>query len=173
MSMIDDFPGAKQKPSKRTKPRKRVNKVSPKDVPRLKRKLWGLVKWLCKRRDGPVCVSCRAEGLEGRNWHPGHWFTAGGHGFIEFHPRNIHSQCGRCNIFLRSNAAAYSAEMVRRYGLPFFEAMDKASMVIKQWKHYELSELIQYAEQGIEAYTQFYETTYGPALYDIKISSAI
>lgn len=144
--------------------RSRPKRVSQKDVPRLKRKLWSLLSPAIKARDGNSCVSCDRKGLDGSNWHAGHLFPAGSHSATRFHPYNIHSQDYRCNISLSGNAAEYASWFISKYGLWFFERMRDASRPTKQWKAWELEILIEKIRINLEEYSKYYEETYGPKL---------
>lgn len=139
-------------------------KYSMKDLPQLRRKLWAQLAPLIKRRDGGKCISCPADGLEGIFQHAGHLFSSGGHGSVRYHPRNIATQCRRCNIFLHGNGPDYAKAFMARYGVKFFEDMFLKSKEMKKWTPPEIAVLIQKTLEGIDAYTEFYESEYGPAL---------
>ena len=70
-----------------------------------------------KKRDGNVCVSCGKGGLAGKGWHAGHFVKAEICNMkYRYDPRNIHSQCGRCNNWLDGNFIAYEKAMIKKYG---------------------------------------------------------
>lgn len=122
----------------------------------LKRELWDLLSAYVKERDGNVCFSCGAAGLEGKNWHAGHLFNAGSASRIRYDPLNVHSQCFRCNISLRSNAAPFAARFLKVYGLAQFERLDQRSRIIHQWRAPDLEDLIAAMKRGGADYESLY-----------------
>jgi hypothetical protein len=122
----------------------------------LKRKLWSLFSSYVKERDGNVCFSCGASGLESHGWHAGHLFPAGAHGIIRYEPKNVHSQCYRCNINLGGNGAAYSDRFIEVYGIEEFRRLSALSRTIKQWRAPEVEELIAALKRGGADYEMLY-----------------
>lgn len=146
------------KPIARGKAPRRQRKTS---LAALKRKLWTLFSAYVKERDGNVCISCPATGLEGSGWHAGHMFPAGAHAVIKFEPKNVHSQCFRCNINLGGNGAAYAERFIERYGIAEFQRLSALSRHMKQWRAPEIEELIAALERGGADYEAFYAERYG------------
>lgn len=144
--------------------KKGLRKASQKEVPKLKRKLWTVLSRRIKERDGNRCFSCKREGLEGSGWHAGHLFPAGSHNSLRFHPGNIFSQCYNCNINLGGNGASFSANFMLRYGKDKFDALTRTSKEMKQWRAYELEEMIEKINKSLKSYTLHYEKEYGPEL---------
>lgn len=151
-------PCLRTKPIARTKP---VPKLSQKMVPALKRKLWKLVSAYIRRRETNDCFSCKKGGLEGSGWHAGHLFPAGSHNIIRFEPKNIHSQCFRCNINLRGNGAAYASAFIERYGIDEFNRLSALSRIQKKWLAYELQDLIDAIQKSDADYECLYAEKYG------------
>ena len=141
-----------RKPIKRS-PLRRVSKKTPAKIKKL---LWPLLSRMVKERDGNKCVSCGATGLSGKNWHAGHLFSAGGHSATRWDPLNLASQCFRCNISLRGNAAEFSAWFIRTHGLALFSKLAAASKPTKKWTIPELLELVGAAGCGLANYGRFY-----------------
>lgn len=123
---------------RRSRPRKR-RKTS---LAALKRKLWALFAAYVKERDGNTCFSCGAGAIEGANWHAGHLFNAGGHSNVRYHPKNVHSQCGRCNCWLGGNGAAYALRFLDKYGPECMAQLDRLSRPTKAWKAHEVEDMI-------------------------------
>jgi hypothetical protein len=151
---------AKLRKDKRKAKARRIGKKPT--LAKLKKTLWALLAALVKGRDGNVCFSSGRGNLEGSGWHAGHLFPAGQHSLIRFHPLNIHSQSFHDNVNLGGNGAEYARRFIRKYGPAFFEDMSKASRVSKKWTVPEIETLIEKAKLGIDHYTGFYETRYGP-----------
>lgn len=93
---------------------KTKKKVSIKSLEKkLKAKLYPLI----KKRDGNTCISCGRTGLTGMNWHAGHYAKAELCNMIwRYAPINIHSQCGRCNLWLRGNTVEYRKKLTEKVG---------------------------------------------------------
>ncbi len=143
--------------SRKVRPR-RQRKTS---LAALKRKLWLLFAAYVKERDGNSCISCPATGLEGHGWHAGHLFPAGAHAVIKYEPKNVHSQCFRCNINLGGAGAAYTVRFLDKYGVDEFNRLSRLSTKIKQWRAPEIEELIAALKRGGAEYEMFYAEKYG------------
>lgn len=153
-----------QRPLKRAKPpnrTKRVNPMSKRFLPKLKRKLWKLFAEYVKERDGNTCFSCGKGGMEGSGWHAGHLFPAGAHAIIRYHPKNVHSQCYRCNINLGGNGAAYTEHFLDVYGMEEFRRMCAVKSRERQWEPLEIQELIEALQRGGADFECLYEEKYG------------
>lgn len=156
-------------PKRESAPKRRIaRKVKPRrerktPLATLKRKLWAAVSAYVKARDGNVCFVCGAPGLIGSNWHAAHLFNAGSNGVIRYHPRNIHSCCGKCNVWLRGNIAVYAARFLDVYGIEVFRDLDARRRTIKTWTRPEIEAMLKALAQGGAAYELFYEQTYGTA----------
>lgn len=145
--------------ARRTRPRR--ERKTP--LATLKRKLWCAFAAYVKERDGNTCFSCGATGLEGQNWHAGHLFQAGQFAIIRYEPKNVHSQCGRCNVWLRGNVARYTARFLDKYGIEEFRRLDALSRRMKQWRAPEVIELILALKRGGAEFEMFYAERYGLA----------
>lgn len=78
-----------------------LNKVSQKEIPRLKRKLWSHLTRNIKERDGKErggkCITCLEYPIS-YNAQGGHCIPKSVCGvFLCFHPLNLALQCGHCN----------------------------------------------------------------------------
>lgn len=149
----------KSAPVKRTKRPRRERKTP---LAALKRTLWKLFAAYVKGRDGKVCISCPAVGLEGQNHHAGHFFNAGNHGAIKFHPKNCHSQCGRCNVWLRGNIANYALAWLDRYGADELRRLQVRSTEARgPMTRPEVEDMIAALQRGRVEFENYYFERYG------------
>lgn len=154
------------KPTKRPKPKRAIRrKARPRRERRtslavLKRQLWQAFASYVKARDGNVCFTCGAKDLEGGNWHAGHGIRQGGHASVMYDPKNVHSQCGRCNIWLAGNTAEYMVRLIDRYGYDEWLRLIRRSRTTKSWTAPELRELIASLERGASDFECFYYERY-------------
>lgn len=130
------------KEPKRIKRGQGPRKLRKSTVAQLKRELWGLFALYVKERDGDVCITCGKGDLIGSNRQAGHWIRMGGHGAVAYDPKNVHVQCRACNVFRGGEPHLYAAAILARYGQAEFDRMLKRSMLVHEWKRWELEELI-------------------------------
>lgn len=154
------------KPIKQSKPKRRIKRTTrPRRQRRtslaaLKRELWALFSRYVKDRDGPTCFTCGAKDLEGGNWHAGHCIRMGGHAAVAYDPKNVHSQCGACNIWRDGNVAEYVIRLVERYGYEEFERLVNRSRQTKLWTAPEIRGLIEALQRGPVEYECYYYDRY-------------
>jgi hypothetical protein len=129
---------------RRRKPRR--ERKSP--LATVRRTLWRKFSAYVKERDGPVCFSCGKRDLAGQDWQAGHMFKSEGNARIRYSPLNVHSQCGRCNLWLRGNTAPYVDKFLRSYGLEQFQRLSALAGGIKRWTRPEMEELIAALDAG-------------------------
>jgi len=79
---------------------------------------------------------CRFKDLQA-----GH-FIQGRHNVVIFDLRNVHSQCYRCNIPLKSNMIEYYPRMLKKYGKKVIKELKEKDKGTKQFKRWEYEELI-------------------------------
>jgi len=80
----------------------------------LKKKLWELCKQIIRKRHGNVCYTCGAAGLEGSNWHTGHFITKSVcSAELAYALENLRPQCYACNIHRSGNWPAFEAHLIR------------------------------------------------------------
>lgn len=144
----------------RPKGRARLRKARKTPLGALKRKLWTLFARYVKDRDGNKCFTCDAEGLEGRNWHAGHFINAW-KASTRYDPENVFSQCSRCNIMLRGNAGEFSARYIERFGTAKFDALVARSRQLHQWTPVQIAELIGAITNSPAWYELFHAQKYG------------
>ena len=124
----------------------KLKKVSQREVPKLKRKLWTLVSLHIRQKyaDENGVAKCYTCGQE-YHWkalQAGH-FISRTHSSTLFDLENLRPQCFACNIWKRGNAAEYSARLIEEIGLEKFKALIARGREIKQWTAQELQELIE------------------------------
>ena len=125
---------------KRKKPPNRERKTP---VAKLRKTLWREFAAAVRERDHHICVTCGGPATQA-----GHFFSRG-IASLWVDPRNVHAQCGRCNLFLHGNPGAYSKYIVDVYGVAELERLTKrASQVTKKWERFELEHLIRCLRDG-------------------------
>ena len=132
---------------KRSRPR-RQRKTS---LASAKRKLWAVMSAYIKKRDGNTCISCGAKGLSGQNWHAGHLFSAGQYPAIRYNELNVHSQCSRCNIFLRGNVHEYFDGLYKLGKQYDYAILNERKSEFKQWRVPELEALREEYQKKLDA----------------------
>ncbi len=102
--------------------RTKIRKKSKSPLAKAKEKLWKVLKQLIEKRDGSVCISCRAEGLSGHHKHGGHFISSSScGGFLRYDLRNVHIQCSTCNLHRGGAGAEYSRALDKKYGRKFVD----------------------------------------------------
>lgn len=96
-------------------------------LPRLKRKLWKLFSEYVRKRDaneeGIVkCFTCPKTG-HWKEMQAGHYIPQSLSLVLVFDERNVHAQCGGCNLFKRGNMSVYAVELRKRYGENILEEL--------------------------------------------------
>jgi len=99
-----------------------IKKKSKTPLAKAKTRLWKSLKVLLDIRDGPVCISCEAEGLMGANKHGGHFIPSSScGGFLRYDLRNVFNQCATCNLFRNGAGAEYTLALQKKFGNKFVE----------------------------------------------------
>lgn len=111
----------------------------------LKKKLWARFAAYVKERDGGVCFTCGSR-PQGAACQAGHFVSRAKQATL-FDPKNCHVQCVKCNVFLKGNVAEYARRFLERYGREEFDALMARSDRFRQWKVYELQELLDALEE--------------------------
>ena len=86
-------------------------------LPKLRKKVWTLMSEYIRSKaanhQGYVhCYTCGKQD-NWRSMDAGHFI----HNKLDFDPRNLKIQCGRCNRYLRGNLGVYAIKLVQEYGL--------------------------------------------------------
>jgi len=151
------FVARKSAPARTKRPRRK----SKNPLATQRTKTWDLFAAYVKQRDGDVCFSCGKGGLISHDWHAGHMFPSGNNAVIRYEPKNVHSQCGRCNCFLRGNGAAYVAHFLEVYGLAELQRIQAKRGQEKRWTRVELEEMATVLQRGGADFECWYAERYG------------
>jgi len=95
------------------------------------------------------CCSCGHT--EGRQFHAGHYESAGGNQQQRFYTLNIHKQCSICNNYKSGNLIPYRLFMIEKYGLEKVEAIESDHSIKKYDVEY-LQKLIKVFRKKIKLY---------------------
>lgn len=91
----------------------RIRKRSRSDLAKAKDTLWELCKSITRRRYGNICYTCCKSGLEGSNWHTGHFLTdATCSTELSYDLKNLRPQCYHCNINLSGNWIEFERRLI-------------------------------------------------------------
>jgi hypothetical protein len=91
---------------------------------KLKAQLWELCKQIIRKKYGNTCYTCKKEGLEGSNWHTGHFIARSVCGnYLYFDLRNLRPQCYRCNISLVGNGAVFYSLLRSELGQEYVDGI--------------------------------------------------
>lgn len=150
------------KPEKRArKPRKRPRKQRKGDTwGALRNKLDAAFSAYVKRRDGPVCVTCKRTITDSRDWHAGHFHGRTKYG-TRWDFRNVHSQCGFvCNKVRRGAPREYALFIVATYGAKELERLAEAAKSQRKWTRPDMQELLDALGRGDADFESLYAERY-------------
>lgn len=100
-------------------------------------------KYIRNRDRGKPCISCgRYTTLQA-----GHYYSAGQHPSVRFHPDNVHGQCCSCNFYKHGNLINYSHNIIDRIGKERFNDLRQKIALSKRssfkWNKFYLIEIIE------------------------------
>lgn len=72
---------------------------------------------------------------------------------LRYDERNCHPQCVGCNVFQNGNYPKYAIFMVETYGQSILQQLRSEAQVTKQWKAWELTELIDHYKAKLQELT--------------------
>lgn len=134
---------------------KTLKKKKPKSVSQLKKEADNIfskyirTKYADSHTGLVACVTCGAQRLIAE-MQAGHYISRGNNP-LRFDERNVFPQDVACNIFKKGNYPAYSLFLVRNFGQGILLELEQASRAEKQWKTWELTEIIdKYKELMLE-----------------------
>jgi len=131
-------------------PRKRKTKS---DLAKAKAKLWELCKTITRLRYGNTCYTCNKTGLEGSNWHTGHYVTKSTcSAELAYDLRNLRPQCYQCNINLSGNWVAFEHRLVIDCGQSYVNDLKRRNRDTKGRKF----DILWYQRKAVE-YTRLLE----------------
>ncbi len=114
-----------------------------------KDKLWTLCKEITRKYHGNTCYTCGKKGLEGSNWHTGHFLTDSTCSTeLSYDLRNLRPQCYHCNINLSGNWIAFEERLRADHGQKYIDELKQRNRDTKG-----LSYRIDWYEDKILLYT--------------------
>lgn len=101
-------------------------------IGKLKKKLWELCKQLTRLTYGNRCYTCGKDGLEGANWHTGHFITKSICSTeLAYDLKNLRPQCYHCNINLSGNWPAFEAHLFLDHGQEYIDELKERNRKTK------------------------------------------
>jgi hypothetical protein len=97
-------------------------------------------KWVRLRDKDQGCISCGNP--LGSKYDAGHFWSAGGHSAVRFHPDNVHAQCVSCNQHKHGNLIIYRDGLLNKIGVTKYEELESIAHQTRKWDKEELKELI-------------------------------
>ena len=99
--------------------------MAKKTLAQLKKTLWKIVSKRIRERDGYICFTSDIK-VFGSGAHCGHGLASsicGGR--LRYHPKNLHCQSYRENIYLGGNGVIYYRKQIEKYGKKHIENLYK------------------------------------------------
>lgn len=123
------------KPLKKTKLRKKGKS----EISKIQVKLWELCKQITRAKYGNICYTCNKTGLEGSNWHTGHFLAKASVGAsLKYDLRILRPQCYYCNINLGGNGAMFYQNLLKNEGQEYIDQIfEDRKKIIKAIDHYK------------------------------------
>lgn len=87
-----------------------------------------------------VCVTCGVK-KPWKELQAGH-YEKRGKNQLRYDETNVHPQCVGCNVFQKGNYTRYARYMIDMYGADYLKELEEEAKKIKQWKVYELEDLL-------------------------------
>jgi hypothetical protein len=120
-----------------------------KSVGVLTKKLERVFNAYIRERDKELgCISCGSF----NEIQAGHFYSAGHFSWLRFNEDNVHSQCKRCNYFLRGNLLPYRERLIKKIGTVSFQKLEIKSQIrkVNKYSRFELEALIIYYRDKIK-----------------------
>jgi hypothetical protein len=103
-----------------------IQKYKKYTTPKLKLKAQTAFNKHIRERDNLLgCISCGSF----NEIQAGHFYSAGNHNNLRFHPHNVNSQCKKCNYFLSGNLLKYRENLIVKIGLDEVDKLDQLSKI--------------------------------------------
>lgn len=94
--------------------------------------LWRECKRIIRAKYGNTCYTCGKSGLEGAQWHTGHFIASSVCSVeLRYALENLRPQCWRCNINLSGNWIAYEAHLIEDHGQGYVDALKERNRTTK------------------------------------------
>lgn len=137
---------------KRVKRKKPISKkakkrgVKSKSVASLKKKLWIIFSKYVRLRDSDIdgytkCITCDKV-LFWKELQGGHFIVQHGNPNTWINEKNVHAQCGQCNVYKHGEQYIYGKAVDNLYGEGTAEELLRLSKIYKEFHIDELEELI-------------------------------
>jgi len=120
---------------------KGIKSKKSKSVSELKKKADAIFSKFIRARDKGKCFTC-GNVKEPKYQQAGHYVSRV-HNMTRYDEKNVHCQCRSCNLFKAGNMDEYTLRLVDKYGDGILEELNKKKHQIKQFRHWELEELIE------------------------------
>ena len=91
---------------------------------------------------GLGCISCNKKLNDIREYHAGHYYSAGHHSNLRFNELNVNGQCIECNTYLHGNLIKYRNNLENKIGSNELLKLDENAYLTKKWNREELIKLI-------------------------------
>lgn len=109
-----------------------LKRKSTASVSKLKDTLWDLCKQIIRKKYGPTCYTCGKTGLQGGNWHTGHFIHSSLCSVaMRYDLRNLRPQCGGCNVWKSGNTLQYRKNLIRDFGEEYVESLERENQETK------------------------------------------
>lgn len=123
--------------------------IKPRTIGDIKKDLWNIFSLYIRTRDCLRTTGCASWGLCiscEKRYHikllqAGH-FLPGRHSSNLYYERGTHAQCYNCNINLKGNTMPYMDALIKLYGKKIIEELRENNKVLRQYKQYEIEEMI-------------------------------
>lgn len=94
------------------------------DKSKLREKAQAVFNKFIRLRDKNLpCISCGHT--DGRQFHAGHFKSAGQNPQLRFNELNVHKQCSICNNYKSGNLAEYRINLIKKIGIENVEALEQ------------------------------------------------
>lgn len=94
-----------------------LKRKSKTPLAKAKAKLWEECKRITRRDYGNTCYTCGKQGLEGSNWHTGHYISSSICSvYMRYHLDNLRPQCYNCNINKSGNWLSFENHLKQDKG---------------------------------------------------------
>lgn len=113
-----------------------LRRKSKTPLAKAKDQLWELCKKITRDRYGNTCYTCHKQGLEGSNWHTGHFLTDSTCSTeLSYDLRNLRPQCYHCNINLSGNWVTFETRLIADHGAAYVEELKQRNQATKGKKY--------------------------------------
>jgi hypothetical protein len=123
-------------------------------IPKLKKKVWTLFSLYIRHKYSKngmcQCFTCYVV-KPIKEMQAGH-FVSRMYGATFIDERNVHPQCSKCNILLKSNPDAYALNLQRKYGNDIIEILHKKSRKPFKFDRNELLKSIEELKERLKPY---------------------